>query len=100
MDKARSLEEGTRLRALVRGKVQKVYFRDFARRHAQLLGLTGWVRNLPDGATLEVVAEGPRPAIEQLLAYLRQGPLLAQVTRVDAEWGASTGEFDSFEVRR
>ena len=83
---------------MVRGRVQGVYFRDFARIHAQRLGLVGWVRNLPDGTTVEVLAEGARPALEQLLACLREGPPHAHVARVDVEWSTALGESDSFRV--
>jgi len=94
-----SKDEDARLRALVRGRVQRVLFRDFTCRHAQRLGLTGWVRNLPDGTTVEVVAEGPRFALRKLLTQLHVGPPRAQVTQVDVEWGTSRREFDSFQQR-
>ena len=92
-------EEEARLLTLVQGRVQGVYYRDFTQTHAQRLGLVGWVRNLSDGKTVEVLAEGPRPALEQLLAHLRQGPPGAYVAQVDAEWEAPTREFGSFRVR-
>ena len=92
-------EEKARLHALVHGQVQGVYYRDFTQGHAHRLGLVGWVRNLSDGRTVEVLAEGPRPALEQLLAHLRQGPPGAYVAQVDAAWEAPTGEFGSFQVR-
>ena len=96
---ARSSGEEARLRALVTGRVQGVYFRDFTWNHARRLGLVGWVRNLPGGETVEVLAEGPLPALEQLLAHLRQGPPGAYVAQVHAEWEAPTREFGSFQVR-
>ena len=65
------------LRAVVRGRVQGVFFRDFVRRHADQLNLRGYVRNLPDGG-VEVVAEGERPALERLLEYLKEGPPAAR----------------------
>ena len=99
MPETRSLEEEARLRALVQGRVQGVYYRDFTQTHAQRLGLVGWVSNLSDGRTVEVQAEGPLPALEQLLAHLRQGPPGAYVAQVDAEWEAPTREFGSFQVR-
>ena len=88
-----------RLRALVHGRVQGVYFRDFTQTHAQTLGVVGWVRNLSDGMTVEVLAEGPRLAVEQLLAHLRQGPPGVYVAEVDVGWDAPTREFGSFQVR-
>lgn len=72
----------TRLEALVQGRVQGVFFRDFTRRHARRLGLVGRVRNLSGGSTVEVVAEGPRAALEELLTRLREGPPGAVVVGV------------------
>jgi len=88
-----------RLRALVRGRVQGVFFRAFTRHHATRLGLAGWVRNLPDANTVEVVAEGPSSVLEQLVACLREGPPEARVTQVDVEWDSARREFDSFQTR-
>jgi acylphosphatase len=87
-----------RLSAIVRGRVQGVFFRDFTRTQAIALGLTGYVRNLPNG-TVEAVAEGSREALESFLAQLRVGPPSARVDRVDAHWGDHRGEFVRFEVR-
>ena len=87
-----------RLFATVHGRVQGVFFRDFARRQALSLGLTGYVRNLAEG-TVEAVAEGPRQALEELLRRISVGPPGALVERVDSEWQEHQGEFDRFEVR-
>ena len=87
-----------RLHAIVHGRVQGVNFRYYTQRRARELGLGGYVRNLWDG-TVEAVAEGPRAALEELLAFLRVGPRAAFVTQVEATWPAPTGEFRSFEVR-
>jgi len=92
-------EEPRRLRAVVRGRVQGVNFRAFTASHARRLGLTGYVRNLPDGTSVEVVAEGPSSALADLLKHLRQGPPLARVDRVETEWGPATGAFPDFRVR-
>ena len=94
-----SNEERARLVALVRGRVQGVGYRMFAIRHGQALGLSGYVRNLPDHRTVEVVAEGPRAALEKLLAQLRRGPYGARVEAVDTTWGPAQGGLDSFDVR-
>ncbi len=88
----------TRLHARIHGLVQGVYFRDTTRQTARSLGLTGWVRNLPNGS-VEVTAEGLRPALESLLDFLRVGPAQARVEQVDSEWEAATGEFTGFHVR-
>lgn len=87
-----------RLHALVHGRVQGVSFRYYTRTRARELGLTGYARNLWDGS-VEVVAEGPRRDLEELLAFLRVGPRAAFVTGVDVQWSKPTGDFDRFEVR-
>ncbi len=86
-----------RLRAIVGGLVQGVSFRAATRREALRLGLTGWVRNRPDGS-VELVAQGERPALEALLAWLQHGPPAARVDGVEARWDAATGEFSSFDI--
>lgn len=87
-----------RLSAIVHGRVQGVFFRDFTRRQAWELGVTGFVRNLPD-STVEAVAEGRQAVLQQLLERLRMGPSGARVDKVDFSWSEHTGEFDRFEVR-
>lgn len=75
-------------RALIRvyGLVQGVFFRDFARREGERLGLSVVATNLDDGS-VAIEASGPREAIEQLAALCRTGPPLARVERVEIEWG-------------
>ncbi len=75
-----------RLTALVRGRVQGVGFRAFARRQALDLSIRGYVENLPDGR-VEVVAEGERSELEHLLVKLREGPPHAEVSDIDVTWG-------------
>ena len=87
-----------RLTVIVHGRVQGVFFRDFTRREATALGLNGYVRNLPDG-TVEVIAEGPRETLEQLLNKAKIGPSSARVDRAEVQWAEPTGEFQRFEVR-
>jgi DNA ligase D-like protein (predicted 3'-phosphoesterase) len=72
------------VRAVVRGRVQGVGFRDATVRRAHELGVLGWVRNAGDGGVL-VHAEGPEPAVEGLLAFLREGPRGAGVGEVEVE---------------
>lgn len=90
--------EKARLHAIVKGLVQGVGYRFFVIRRAELLGLTGWVKNLPDG-TVEVVAEGDRELLEELIKELWKGPSAAQVTDVVVKWERYTGEFKNFDVR-
>ena len=88
--------ERSSLRALVRGRVQGVNFRQFVYTRARFLRLTGYVSNLDDGQTVEVVAEGQRADLEQLLEYLREGPRSARVGAIDVEWGEATGRWTDF----
>lgn len=74
----------TAVRAVVRGEVQGVGFRDATLQRARRLGVMGWVRNGGDGGVL-VHAEGPEPAVEDLVAFLREGPSAAAVTEVAIE---------------
>jgi acylphosphatase len=87
-----------RLESRVYGRVQGVGFRWFVRETARALALTGYVRNEYDGS-VQVVAEGPRGRLEELLAGLRRGPRSAAVNDVTAEWPEPSGEFSDFEVR-
>lgn len=86
------------LHAIIHGRVQGVNFRYYTRRRARELGLTGYVRNLWDG-TVEVVAEGQRSALDELLAFLHVGPQAAFVTHVHAQWSAPANNLNRFEVR-
>jgi acylphosphatase len=86
-----------RLHATVFGRVQGVSFRFYTRDTATELGLTGWVANRFDGS-VEVVAEGPRTALDQLMAFLHQGPPMARVNQVQHEFCPATGEFKRFTI--
>lgn len=86
------------LTAVVRGRVQGVNFRDFAQRRAIALGLRGYVRNLPDGQSVEVYAEGEETALQTLVEHLRKGPPLARVDAIEERWGEPRGEVEGFTV--
>jgi acylphosphatase len=90
--------EQRRLEAQVYGQVQGVGYRYFARQVARRLNLQGYVRNRAD-RSVEVVAEGEKRALDQLLTQLKQGPSAAIVERVDAKWLPSRHTFLGFEVR-
>jgi acylphosphatase len=70
-----------RYRVLISGLVQGVSFRDVCRRTAERRGVSGWVRNLPDGG-VEAVFEGPAEAVDALVEWSRHGPRLAVVKDV------------------
>jgi acylphosphatase len=84
------------LHAVVHGRVQGVNFRAATQSQAQRLGLVGWVRNRDDGC-VELVAEGPRAALERLVKYLHQGPPAAGVTHVDTEYRTASQDLRRFE---
>jgi acylphosphatase len=90
-------QTNSRLHATVTGRVQGVSFRYFVLEQADHLNLTGWVRNRWNGA-VEVIAEGSRQNLEQLLISLRAGPPMAAVSDVDFEWLTYQGEFTNFDV--
>lgn len=85
------------VQVLVHGRVQGVFFRSFASRHAKELGLSGYVRNLEGGA-VEVLAEGDRKQLEKLIGYLRIGPPAARVDRVETTWSEYTGKYPAFVI--
>lgn len=87
-----------RLTVWVRGHVQGVGFRWWVRAQALELGLTGSATNLPDGR-VEVVAEGPRAAAEDLLARLRGGGTPGRVTGTGERWSAARGDAAGFMER-
>jgi acylphosphatase len=85
-----------RVRALVSGRVQGVWYRETCRREAERLGVAGWVRNRADGR-VEIEAEGGRAAVDALLAWARQGPPRADVVTMTLEDTTPQGE-DRFWV--
>ena len=87
------------VQAVVYGYVQGVFFRAFVSRRASELGLTGYVRNLHDREAVEVVAEGERKRLEELISYLKVGPPTAKVERVVTNWSEYTGSYSRFGIR-
>lgn len=81
----------------VRGRVQGVFFRASAQREAKRLGLTGWVKNRPDGA-IEVLAEGEEDELKELISWANKGPSAARVERVDVRWRGFGGDFSDFRI--
>jgi len=83
--------ERVRVRVVVDGRVQGVYFRQSTQSAARRLGVDGWVRNLPDGR-VEVVFEGDPAVVAQAVAYVRQGPPRSLVTAAEESWEEALGE--------
>ena len=86
------------LQVIIYGRVQGVFFRAFAARQANQLGLTGYVRNLRGGA-VEVLAEGEKKQLDELISYLKVGPPAAKVAKVETRWSGHTGDYSGFSVR-
>ena len=86
-----------RAHVYIEGRVQGVFYRDWARKNASKMGLTGWVRNLEDGR-VELVAEGKKIKLTELIELIKKGPRLAKVEHVDIIWEEATGEFHNFEI--
>jgi acylphosphatase len=86
-----------RRRLVVSGHVQGVWYRESCRRQAQALGVTGWIRNNPDGS-VEAGLEGDAAAVDALIAWMRVGPPRARVTGVVVVEEPPTGEH-AFVVR-
>jgi acylphosphatase len=81
------------------GYVQGVFFRAFVSEHAAMLGLTGYVRNLPQGDAVEVRAEGEKEKLEELITYLKVGPPAARVDKVVTNWSKYTGSYSGFSIK-
>lgn len=86
-----------RLRLIIHGQVQGVSYRYFVSEKAKALGVTGYVKNLPD-STVEVVAEGEEEKLKELAAECEKGPAFATVQKVEAEWSGFTNQHTSFHM--
>jgi len=87
-----------RVRATVHGRVQGVAFREYTRREAARLGVSGWVQNQLDGTVL-VLCEGEEAQVDTLVAWLSVGSPYALVTRVDCRDEEPQGETGPLVIR-
>ncbi len=87
-----------RCHIFISGRVQGVFFRAKTEELANFLKVGGWVRNTEDGR-VEVLAEGEKEKIDELIKWLKKGPPLAKVTNLDVEWQEYKGEFKNFQIR-
>ncbi|MFC1728333.1 acylphosphatase [Nanoarchaeota archaeon] len=85
------------LRIIITGNVQGVFFRTFIRSRANELGLRGLVRNLEDG-TVEVIVQGQKEALDELLKKCKKGPLIARVDKIETK-KVEDQDFSSFEIK-
>jgi acylphosphatase len=86
-----------RVHIIVEGRVQGVFFRAFTRDEAIRLGLSGWVRNRPNG-TVEAVVEGEESVVENMLQWFHQGSPHAIVEKVHLAEEPPLGDFNTFEI--
>lgn len=85
------------LHILISGRVQGVGFREFARRSAEKCGVRGYAKNLDNG-NVEVVAEGSKMVLDELLTMLRQGPATSEVDDVQIDERKGSDNYKGFEI--
>ena len=88
-----------RAEIVVKGRVQGVFFRASAQQEGLQLGLTGEVRNLPDGS-VEAIVEGEKRAVDDFVDWCRRGPPSAEVEDVQVKLRPPRDEFRTFTVGR
>ncbi len=86
-----------RVKLLVSGRVQGVYFRMFTQKKAKQLGINGYVRNLEDGR-VEIVAEAEADLLDKMIAWAHKGPITARVDQVESEDLLVDEAFTSFDI--
>jgi len=87
-----------RVHLYISGHVQGVFFRAFTKERADFYGITGWVKNLPDGR-VEALGEGNEELLKEWIKDLSKGPPLAYVKDIKEEWSEAKNEFTDFEIR-
>ena len=92
------MSEESAVRVTIEGRVQGVGYRTFTHQKATQLGITGYIRNL-GGNEVEVVAEGEKGSLEELVEYLEDGPARAEIEDVDLEWIDYTGDYIRFAIK-
>ena len=86
-----------RIECIITGKVQGVFFRDFVKTKADLLGLFGFVKN-DSGGAVTVIAEGEEEKLERFLEKIKAGTKYSKVEKVDAKWLDPQNEFSGFQI--
>lgn len=87
-----------RVRIIISGQVQGVFFRQHTKDIARKLGLKGYVKNLADGG-VEVVAEGQEEKLRELVGFCKRGPNAAKVEGIKVSYENAKNEFRGFEIR-
>ena len=83
---------------VIKGKVQRVGYRDFVEQYAKEHGLSGWIKNNADGS-VSVVIQGTPEELKDCIETLNRGSLLAKVETLSIEWRTPEKHFDDFSVR-
>ena len=91
------MDDTVRAHIQVAGRVQGVFFRQTTAEEANRIGVTGWVKNLPNG-DVEAVIEGTQENVDRLIVWCHHGPPAARVDGVSISWEAPTGQFTRFSV--
>jgi acylphosphatase len=92
------MTDNKRIHVIVEGRVQGVYFRAYTKDAAVKLGLSGWVRNRPDGS-VEALIEGEKTAVEKMLQWLHKGSPHSLVETVHVIEEPSVGDNPTFEIQ-
>lgn len=90
-------DKTVRAHLFISGRVQGVFFRHYTFEQAHQLGLSGWVRNLPN-SQVETLFEGPKDTVDEMIKWCQHGPPSAQVTNVDIQWETPDGSFKGFDI--
>ena len=91
------MDQNVRAHVIISGRVQGVFFRAETQKAARRIGVTGWVRNRPDG-TVEAVFEGHAPRVDDVLDWCWNGSPMSKVSEVRVDWETYAGEYDTFSV--
>ena len=92
------MAEKIRAHIFITGLVQGVFFRQITSQKAKNLGISGFVRNLPDGR-VEAVFEGKKDRVEKMVEWMKEGPKYAKVDGREINWEEYKGEFNDFEIK-
>ncbi|PIT96662.1 acylphosphatase [Candidatus Campbellbacteria bacterium CG10_big_fil_rev_8_21_14_0_10_35_52] len=85
------------IECIIKGRVQMVMYRDFVRRKAKSLGLSGMVKNFEDGS-VRVIAQGDEDKLKKFLEFLKIGPIFAKVAYVDTKWTEAKEIYKNFKI--
>lgn len=96
--KGEQMGKNVRAHVIITGRVQGVFFRDETRRAAKKIGVSGWVRNAPDG-TVEAVFEGEAAAVDEAIAWCHKGSPLSSVSEVKVVSKDWAGDMEDFTIR-